>query len=95
MSHTLLDPELLGADVGVGRWMVVIYNNDTNSMDEVVEILMFATGCNSEEAQIETWEAHTYGKAPVHFATKIECDDVAAIIAAIRIKTEVAREWND
>jgi hypothetical protein len=95
MSHSLLETELLGTDIGTGRWMVVIFNNETNSMDEVVDILIIATGCTAEEAEIETWEAHTFNKAPVHFATKVECEDAATIIASIGVKTEVSREWND
>jgi len=71
--------------------MVVIYNNETNSMEEVVSVLMQATGCDA----IEMWEAHTFGKAPVHFADKQECDEAAKVIASIGIKTEVAREWID
>ena len=95
MSHTLLEPEILGTDVGAGRWMVVIYDNDSNSMGEVIEILMIATGCTEQEAGIEMWEAHTFGKAPVHFAGKSECDEAAGIIGSIGIRTEVALEWND
>lgn len=95
MSRSLLESELLGADVGAGRWMVIIYNNETNSMEEVVEILVRATGCDFDEAEIEMWEAHTFGKAPVHFSTKAECEDAASIISSIGVKTEVAREWND
>jgi len=37
MSHSLLETELLGSGIGTGRWMVVIFNNDTNSLDEVIE----------------------------------------------------------
>lgn len=97
MSHTVLEPEIAGGSgVGSGRWMVVIYNNDTNSLDEVVSILIRATGCDVEEAMIETWEAHTYGKAPVHFSSdRAECDRAAAVISTIGVKTEVAREWED
>jgi ATP-dependent Clp protease adaptor protein ClpS len=95
MSHSLLETELLEANIGAGRWMVVIFNNETNSMEEVVEILMIATGCTAEEAGIEMWEAHTYGKAPVHFASKDECDETACIIGSIGLKTEVSPEWND
>lgn len=91
----MLQAELAGAEIGAGRWMVVIFNNETNSMEEVVDILMVATGCNEEEAKIEMWEAHTFGKAPVHFATKDECDEAALIISSIGIKVEVAREWSD
>jgi hypothetical protein len=31
----------------------------------------------------------------VHFAGKQECDDAAAIINAVGVKTEVAPEWAD
>jgi len=75
--------------------MVLIYNNDTNSMEEVVDVLIRATGCTMEEAEIEMWEAHTFGKAPVHFASKSECEDAASVISSVGIKTEVALEWND
>lgn len=95
MSQTVIEPEISQSNVGTGRWMVIIYNNDSNSMDEVVEVLMRATNCTDEEAFIEMWEAHTYGKAAVHFASKVECEEAAQIIASVGIKTEVALEWND
>jgi ATP-dependent Clp protease adaptor protein ClpS len=75
--------------------MVVIYNNAHNSMDEVVSILMVATACTLDEAYTEMWEAHHYGKAPVHFASRPECETAAAIIASIGVKTAVAPEWED
>lgn len=75
--------------------MVLIYNNETNSMDEVVEILMVATGCDEEEAMIEMWEAHTFGKAPVHFSSRVVCDEIAKTISSVGIKTEVCPEWED
>jgi ATP-dependent Clp protease adaptor protein ClpS len=75
--------------------MVVIFNNETNSFDEVISVLMEATGCGIEEAAIEAWEAHTYGKAPVHFADRQTCTNAAALISTIGVKTEVAPEWDD
>lgn len=95
MSQTLQVPETSDGATGRGRWMTVIFDNDTNSMDEVVEILIRATGCNEEEAAIEMWEAHTYGKAPVHFASREECEKAAGVISSIGVKTEVAPEWDD
>lgn len=75
--------------------MVVIFNNDTTSFEAVVQVLMAATRCTQEEAEIETWEAHTYGKAPVHFASQQECEEVATVIQRIGVKTEVCPEWDD
>ncbi len=94
MSHPLLEPEIQTPATG-GRWMVVIHNNDHNSFDEVIIALMDATGCDSGEASIEAWEAHTFGKAPVHFAARSACETAAQVIESAGIRTEVAPEWND
>lgn len=95
MSQTLLDPKTGSPDVGTGRWMVVIFNNDQNSMEDVIEVLIRATGCEFQEAYMEMWEAHHFGKAPCHFSSKIDCEEAAVIISAIGVKTEVSPEWND
>ena len=95
MSQTTLQPELLDRDTKAGRWMVVIHNNESNSFEQVIDVLIRATGCDVQEAYIETWEAHTYGKAPVHFAGREECDAAATLIGSIGVKTEVRPEWND
>ena len=73
--------------------MVVIRNNDANTFDEVISILMSATGCTIDEASIEAWEAHTFGRASVHFSSKQDCSAAAAIIRAIGVATEVVPEW--
>ena len=97
MNQTVLDPKIEEANSGSSgaRWMVVIYNNETNTFDEVIDALMHATGCDEEEAGIEAWEAHHYGKAPVHFASLPECEDVASVISTVGVRTEVAPEWED
>ena len=92
MERGLLEP--IGVESNLGaRWMVVIYNNETNTMEEVLSILMEATGCSSDEAYIETWEAHTYGKASVHFDSREECSRVSVLIQRIGVRTDVAPEW--
>ncbi len=78
-----------------GRWMTLIYNNDHTPMDLVVLTIMVATKCDSKEAEIETWEAHHYGKAPIHFASEGECNEVAKVLQSIGVKTEVCLEWED
>lgn len=75
--------------------MVVMFNNDTNTFDQVIDVLIKATGCDIQEAEIEVWEAHTYGKAPVHFSSRSACEEAARVISGIGVKTEVAPEWND
>lgn len=79
----------------MGRWMIVIYNNATTSYNAVIEALIAATQCELEEAEIETWEAHTFGKAAVHFSSQSECETAAQLIHAIGVRTDVCPEWAD
>ena len=73
-------------------WIVVVFNNETNTWDEVVMILMIATHCTLEEAEIETWEIDRLGKSVVHCADQDECEAVAAVIRQIGIQVEVKSE---
>ncbi|HRJ27780.1 MAG TPA: ATP-dependent Clp protease adaptor ClpS [Fimbriimonadaceae bacterium] len=73
-------------------WVVTVYNNETNTYEEVITILMIATACTPDEAYIEAWEIDHYGRCGVHRASKEVCEDVAAIIRAIGIRVEVERE---
>lgn len=80
---------------GSSRYMTLIYSNDHTPQDVVVMVIMRATGCTTEEAYIEMWEAEHYGKAPVHFANEEECQKVADIIESVGVATSVLPEWND
>jgi ATP-dependent Clp protease adapter protein ClpS len=73
-------------------YIVIVYDNDKNTWDEVVMILQKATGCTLEEAEIETWEVDNLGKSVVHHSGKEECDRVAGIIRTIGIRVEVVEE---
>lgn len=73
--------------------MTVIYNNDTNTISEVIAVLMKATGCDLQEASVEVWEAEHLGKSSVHFSDKDTCTDVAKIISEIGVRTTVEPEW--
>lgn len=98
MRKTILHPEINDSSptrCNKGRWMVMIYDNPHNTFEEVIDVLMRATMCSCEEAQIETWEAHTYGRAPVHFSSQRDCVEVAGVIGHIGVKTEVRPEWEE
>lgn len=86
---TIEEVEDISVDSNRGSTGVLVYNNETNTYEEVINILIEATGCNAEEAYIETWEIDHYGKAIVHYASKQECEKVATTISSIGIKTEV------
>jgi ATP-dependent Clp protease adaptor protein ClpS len=95
MPQIAKDPKLDDLSTDSGRWKVVIHNNDTNAYDEVIITLMVATGCDVQEAEIETWEAHHFGRADVHFGSESECLQVAQTIAQIGVQTDVQREFED
>jgi ATP-dependent Clp protease adapter protein ClpS len=69
-----------------------VYDNDFNTVDEVEHILIVATGCNAEEAQIETWEVHHLGRSVVHISDEQECQQVAAVITQIGIEVRVTKD---
>ena len=80
-------------DTGTGSgYIVIVYDNDKNTVDQVIQILMQATACTQEEAEIETWEVHHLGKSVVHHGGQEECDRVAGIIRTIGIRVEVVEE---
>jgi ATP-dependent Clp protease adapter protein ClpS len=72
-----------------GDYIVIVFNNDTNTYDEVTAILQKATGCSREEAEMETWEIDHLGRSIVHHGDRAECERAAAIIQTIGIKVAV------
>ena len=87
-------PEIYEQGPGTGgdEYLVIVFNNDYNTWDEVVNILMRATACTLEEAEIETWEVDRLGKSVVHHSDQEECERAAAVIRTIGIKVEVRPE---
>ena len=94
LPGTLDRPEAeTGSTSGKGErgWLVTVFDNEFNTIDEVVHILIVATGCDSEEAQIETWEIHNLGRSVVHISDREDCDQAAAVIAQIGIDVRVSK----
>lgn len=73
-------------------YIVIVYDNNHNTWDQVVGILQKATGCTLQEAEIETWEVDNLGKSVVHHGSKEQCDRAAGIIRTIGIRVEVVEE---
>lgn len=70
-------------------WEVTVFNNDSNTYEEVITVLQAATGCDSEEAYIEAWEIDHFGACVVHRADESECSHAADVIRTIGIRVEV------
>ena|SRR5579883_1075058 len=78
-------------DSATGNWIVIVWNNDHNTFEEVISILQQATGCPLAEAELETWEVHNLGKSLVHHGDRAECERAAAIIRTIGIRVTVTQ----
>lgn len=74
------------------KWIVTVYDNDHNTVEEVVTVLILATGCSVEEANIETWEVHHLGRSVVHRSDEDECRGVADVVSVIGIRVEATPE---
>jgi ATP-dependent Clp protease adaptor protein ClpS len=84
-------PDLLDETVTdrLGEHIVIVFNNEVNTYNEVILILQKATGCSLEEAEMETWEIDQVGRSIVHHGEREECERAAAIIATIGIEVAV------
>jgi ATP-dependent Clp protease adapter protein ClpS len=79
-----------GADIQ-GPWIVILYNCECHTFDDVERILQKATGCSLEKAEAIAWEVHTKGRAICFSGTQEECERVAKIIASVRLQVETDR----
>jgi ATP-dependent Clp protease adaptor protein ClpS len=85
----LRDLESIGQDSPEPGWQVVVYDTDTNTYEEVMTVLIIATGCDAEEAYMEAWEIDHLGHSIVHAASEEECRAAAEVIKTISIPVEV------
>ena len=74
-----------------GPWIVILYNCDCHSFDEVEYILQKATGCSLEKAEAIAMEVHTKGRSICFSGEKEACERVTAIIASIKLQVEMDR----
>jgi ATP-dependent Clp protease adaptor protein ClpS len=74
------------------RWLVTVFDNDTNTYEEVMTVLMLATACSAEEAYIEAWEIDHFGQCVVHRSDESECRGVADVVGTIGIRVEAGPE---
>ena len=70
-------------------YIVIVFDNEYNTWEEVIGILQKATGCSLEEAEMETWEVHFTGRSVVHHGDHAEFERAAGIIATIGIRVAV------
>jgi ATP-dependent Clp protease adaptor protein ClpS len=79
-----------GADIQ-GPWIVILYNCDCHTFQDVESILQKATGCSLEKAKSIAVEVDSKGRAICFSGEREECERVASIIASVRLQVETDR----
>jgi ATP-dependent Clp protease adaptor protein ClpS len=78
--------------LGTGRdqpWMVVLFNDDHHTFDEVIAQVQKATACSPGEAFHITYTAHTRGQAVAYVGSRAECEQVAGVLREIALRVEL------
>lgn len=75
-----------------GRWALKVFNNESASYDDIINVLIDVTGCLPQEAFIKTWEIDTYGHALVDFGSYESMAARASVIEDIA-DTDIVPEW--
>lgn len=70
-------------------WRVILYNDNYNSMENVVLWLQKATGCSLEAAHQVMHIAHTQGRAICFEGEKEKCQKVAGYLRTCGLHVEV------
>lgn len=70
-------------------WVVILYNDEIHSFDEVIEQLVKATHCSVKQAEKHAWTVHTKGKDVVYKSTFEECFQVQGVLREIQLVTEI------
>lgn len=72
-------------------FIVVLYNCECHTFDDVIVQLQKATGCTLEKAEALAVEVDSTGRAIVYAGTADECERVANVLRQIRLQVETDR----
>ncbi|MGO8673587.1 MAG: ATP-dependent Clp protease adaptor ClpS [Capsulimonadaceae bacterium] len=92
LPERVLDEDQLSlpdsSDTGRPPYIVIVYNDDVHTYEEVEEQLQKATGCTAEKAEALAFEIDTKGRAIVFGGTAADCERCANILRQIRLQVE-------
>jgi ATP-dependent Clp protease adapter protein ClpS len=80
----------ISSDIIIGRpHNVVLFNDQTHSMEEVVDQIDKAIHCGKGTATAIMMEAHKTGRAIVYTGGLERCEHVAAVLEEIRLGCKI------
>jgi ATP-dependent Clp protease adapter protein ClpS len=74
---------------GEEQYEVKVIDNDYNTYEEVIKVVMLALGVSFEEAYSVAWEIDHLGSCVVAHGSWEACSEIASIIGGIGIETQV------
>jgi ATP-dependent Clp protease adapter protein ClpS len=93
MGNTLETP-VISNDTDIGNilgkpYNVILFNDETHSMNEVVAQIMKATQCDAGRASAIMMEAHNMGRAIAFSGSLERCEHAESILAEIHLGTKI------
>ncbi len=71
-----------------GPYVVILYNCDCHTFEQVIGQLQRAAGYSIEKAFAIALEAHTRGRAIAYTGEAVDCERVAGILRSIGLQVE-------
>ena len=71
-----------------GPYIVILYNCDCHTFEQVETQLQRAIGCTKEKAEAFALEVHTTGRSVVFSGSDAECEKVANVLRQIKLQVE-------
>ncbi len=85
-----IDPDLGDPDLDK-PYIVIVYNDDYHTFEQVEVQLQKATACTLEKAEAFAMEIHTTGRAVVFAGEAETCEKVAGVLREIKLQVETDR----
>lgn len=93
MSQTTIDQDILdllqSIEYEQDPHAVILYNDETHTMEQVAEQLIKALDCDVERACIIMLQAHFFGKSTVIKAPLAICEPIAKVLGEINLSVDV------
>ncbi|MGI4790847.1 MAG: ATP-dependent Clp protease adaptor ClpS [Janthinobacterium lividum] len=71
-----------------GSYIVILYNCDCHTFEQVITQLQKAIGCTEEKGEAFAMEVHTTGRSIVYSGSDTECEKVANVLREIKLQVE-------
>jgi len=84
------DPQA-GDPETVSPYVVIVYDDDWHTFEQVEVQLQKATACTLEKAEAYALEIHTSGRAIVFSGPMEKCERVASVLREIKLQVETDR----